>query len=198
MMSLIETIASIAMPQAAVPLRLLSGARGAGKWLFAHPMAGVALLAGVFGAVEHHEANKWAAVARQHAAEIAAIRIANATAIQQATAAKDAKDAYNAQLAVRSDQSAAGLRSRYHAAVLQLAAAQDRARRADLSGHAETAAGSDGPGDRADVSVGGEPASIDAAEPASPLAISRDDALTCADNTARLQAVHDWAQALGQ
>ncbi len=192
-MGLIETIAGIAVPQVALPLRLLSGARGAGTWLFAHPMTAIALVAGVFGAVEHHEADKWAALARQRATAIAAIQRANASAVQQATIAKEAKDAHNAKLAVQSDQAAADLRGRYHAAVLQLAAAQDHARRADLPGNADTAAGSDGPGAGAGVSAG-----PDIAEPANPLAISRDDALTCADNTARLQAVRDWAVALGQ
>ncbi len=192
-MGLIETIAGIAVPQAALPLRLLSWARGSAMWLFAHPMTAIALLVGVFGAVEHHEADKWAALARQRAGAIAAIRSANASAIQQATAAKDAKDAYNAKLAVQSDRSAADLRGRYHAAVLQLAAAQDTARRADLSGDADAPARGDGPGEGAGVSVGSS-----SNGPVGPLAISQDDALTCADNTARLQAVHDWAVALGQ
>jgi hypothetical protein len=190
---LVETIAGLAVPQAAWPLRLLTWARGAATWLFAHPMTGVALLAAVFGAVEHHEADKWAALARQRSATIAAIQSANAAATQQATAAKEAKDAYNAKLAAQSDQTAADLRGGYHAAVLQLAAAQDNARGTDLPGHADAPESSDGPGERAGVSVG-----IDSGEPVDPVAISRDDALTCADNTARLQAVHDWAVALGQ
>jgi hypothetical protein len=191
-MGLIETVAELAVPQAALPLRLLSGARGAATWLFAHPMTAVALLAGVFGAVEHHEAHRWAALARQRATTIAAIQTANATAIQQATAAKEAKDAYNAQLAAQSDHTAADLRTRYHAAVLQLAAAQSHARSADLPGNADAAQGRDGPGEGAGV-----PAGSAAGELANPLAISSDDALTCADNTARLQAVQAWAVALG-
>jgi uncharacterized protein len=156
-------------------------------------MTAMALVAATFGAVEHHEARTWAALARQRAATLTAIQRANATAIQQATAAKEAKDAYNAQLAAQSDHTAADLRGRYHAAVLQLAAAQSRARSAHLPGDADAAARSDGPGDGAGVPAGGG-----TGDPADPLAISRDDALTCADNTARLQAVHDWAVALGQ
>lgn len=192
-MGLIETIAEIAVPQAALPLRLLSWARGAATWLSAHPMTAVALLAGAFGAVEHHEADKWAALARQRATAIAAIQRANTSAIQQATAAKEAKDAYNAKIAAQSDQSADDLRGRYHAAVLQLAAAQSRARGADLPGDADATAGSDRSGESAGVSAG-----PGLGETASSLAIGQDDALTCADNTARLQAVHDWAVALGQ
>jgi hypothetical protein len=192
-MGLIETVAEMAVPQVGLPLRLLSGVRGAATWLVAHPMTAIALVAGVFGAVEHHEAAKWAALARQRATTLAAIQAANASAIQQATAAKEAKDAYNAKLAAQSDQTAADLRGRYHAAVLQLAAAQSRARGADLPGDASAAQGSDGPGQGAGVPVG-----AGAGEPADPLAISQDDALTCADNTARLQAVHDWAVGLGQ
>ena len=197
-MSLIETIAAVAMPQAALPLRLLAGARSAMIWLFAHPMTAIALLAGIFGAVEHHEADTWAAVARQRAAAIAAIQTANANAMQQAITAKEAKDAYDAKLAVQSDQTAADPRGRYHAAVLQLAAAQDNARRADLSGDADAAARRDGPGQVTGVSAepGSAPFALDGS--ADPLTIGRDDALTCANNTARLQAVHDWAVALGK
>jgi hypothetical protein len=188
---LIETIAGIAVPQAAIPLRLLSGVRGAATWLVAHPMTAIALLAGVFGAVEHHEADKWAGLARQRAASIAAIQTANSGAIQQATIAKDVKDAHNAKLAADGDRTAADLRDRYHAAVVQLADAQDHARRADLPGDADAAASSTGSGAGSGVPAGAD-------ELASAVAISRDDALTCGDNTARLQAVHDWAVALGQ
>lgn len=196
-MSLIETIADIAIPQAALPLRLLSGARGAATWLFAHPMTAVALLAATFGAVEHHQADKWAKLARQRAVTLAAIQTANASATLQATAAKEAKDAHNAKLAVQSDQTAADLRSRYDAAVMQLAAAQSRARGTDLPGDADTAARGDGPGEGSGVSAAGS-TEFGVGEPVNPLTIGRDDALTCADNTARLQAVHDWAVALGQ
>ena len=190
-MGLIETVAGLAVPQAALPLRLLSAARGAATWLLAHPMTGVAVLAMAFGAVEHHEADKWAALARQRAVAIAAIHSANARAIAQATAAKEAKDAQNAKLAVHSDEAAADLRGRYHAVVVQLAAAQSLDRSPDLPRDAETAARGDGPGESAGVSAGAEPAADYT------LTISRDDALSCADNTARLQAVHDWAVALG-
>jgi len=188
-MSLIQTIAGLALPQAAWPLRLLRGARRAARWLLAHPLAAIALLAAVFGTIERREADNWANLARQRAATIAAIQSANARAIQQATAAKEAKDAENAKLAAVSDQTAADLRNRYHAAVVQLAAAQDRARSADLPGDATPPARRERPGDGAGISAGADD---------SQLAISRADALTCADNTARLQAVHDWAVALGQ
>ena len=194
-MSIIGTIIGLAAPQAAVPLRLLSWARGSAAWLLAHPMTAVALLASAFGAVEHHEAAKWAGLARQRATAIAAIESANASAIQQAAAAKETEDAYNDKLAAAGDRTAADLRDRYHAAILQLASAQDRARRPDLPSHAEAAACSDRPGESAGVFAGAGTAEV---APVEPLSVSRDDALTCADNTARLQAVHDWAVALGQ
>jgi hypothetical protein len=193
-MSIFETVVGLAAPQAAIPLRLISWARGSATWLLAHPMTAVALLAAVFGAVEHHEAARWAGVARQRATAIAAIQSANASAVQQATAAKEVKDAYNAKMAVAADRAAAELRNRYRAAVLQLANAQGRSRRSDLPGHADTAASSDRPGEGAGVPTGAESVEIAGA----PLAVSRDDVLTCADNTARLQAVHDWAITLGQ
>ena len=194
-MSLIETIAGLVVPQAAIPLRLLAGARGAANWLCAHPMTGVALLAAALGEVEHHEADKWAALARQRGTALAEIQTANSRAVQQATTAKETKDAYNANLAANGDRDAADLRDRYHAAVVQLAAAQDRARRADLPGDADAAASGDRPGDSAGVPAGAEAAGTALI---APLAISQDDALTCGDNTARLQAVHDWAAALGK
>jgi len=193
-MSIFETVVGLAVPQAAIPVRLMSWARGSATWLLAHPMTAVALLAAVFGAVEHHEAARWAGLARQRASAIAAIQSANASAIQQATAAKEVKDAHNAKIAVAADRAAADLRDRYHAAVLQLASAQGRSRQSHLPGHADTAASGDRPGEGAGI-----PAGADFAEVArEPLAVSRDDALTCADNTARLQAVHDWAITLGQ
>lgn len=194
-MSLIETIARLAAPQIAIPLRLLAWARGAANWLSAHPLAAVALAAAAFGAVEHHQADKWARVAGQRGTALAAIQGTNARVIQQATAAKETKDAYNANLAAIGDRTAADLRNHYHAAVLQFAAAQDRARRADLPGNADASASSDGPGDSAGVPAGSEIAGAGLIEP---LAISQEDALTCGDNTARLQAVHDWALALGE
>ena len=192
-MGLIETIAGIAVPQVGLPLRLLSWARGAATWFVGHPMTAIALLAAGFGAVEHRAADRWAALARQRATTIAAIQSANASAIQQAIAAKEAKDAYNAKLAAQSDHTAADLRGRYHAAVLQLSAAQDHARGADLPGNADAAARGDRSGEGADV-----PAGPDSGQPAGLIAVSQDDALTCADNTARLQAVHDWAVAVGR
>lgn len=194
-MSLIETIAGLAVPEAAVPLRLLSGARKGTSWVVTHPMTAIALLAGVFGAIEQRDAARWAAIAGQRSTALAAMRNANARATQQATAAKEEKDAFNAKLAAASDQTAADLRNNYHAAVLQLAAAQDRARSTDLPGHADPAPGSDRPSESAGVPVGAGVAEIGLADP---LTVSRDDAMTCADNTARLQAVHDWAVALGQ
>lgn len=188
---LIETVAGLAVPQAVLPLRLLTGAQGAATWLFAHPMTAIALLASTFGAIEHHEADKWAMLARQRASSIAAIQRANIHAVQQATAAKEAKDAENAKLAADGDRTAAALRDRYHVAVMQLAAAQDHDRAPDLPGDADATKGSERPGESAIIH--GESST---SEPYRPLVISRDDALICADNTARLQAVHDWAVAL--
>lgn len=202
-MSLIETFAGIAVPQAAVPLRLLAWARASGNWLLVHPMATIALAAVAFGGLEHHEAQRWADLARQRGLALAAVQSANARAVQQATAAKDLRDAYNSKLAVDSDRTAADLRDRYHAAVVQLAAAQDRARRSDLPGHANAPASSDRPGESAGFPAGSNPAGESprdrhAVVAINSLAISEHDALTCADNTARLQAVHDWAVALGE
>ena len=194
MVSLIETIAGLAVPQTFIPLRLLTSARRAASWLCAHPMPTIALMAAAFGAIEHHQAHKWAGVARERGAAIAAIQNANASAIQQATVAKEAKDVFNTKLAADGDRTAADLRDRYRLAVMQLRAARDRVPRTDLPGHADAPASSDRPGESAGVSAKSEAG----AGLIEPLVISQNDALTCADNIARLQAVRDWAVALAQ
>ena len=147
------------------------------------PLVALCLVLAALLAVEHHNARKWAVVAKRDETALSAVKTAQALATKQATQAKELKDAQNAKLAVASDQAAADLRGRYHAAVMQLADAQRAARRADLPGHANPAQSSDGPGKGAFIL-------------ADPLEISVPDALTCADNTARLQAVHDWALGL--
>jgi hypothetical protein len=184
-MDLLKVAAALALPEAGLPLRILAWAKGAFTYLFAHPMTGAALIAVLFGAVEHHEADKWATVAAQRGAAITAIKAASVEATKHAQAAKDAKDAQNATLAADADQVAVDLRNRYHAAVLQLAANQGRARSADLPGNAEAAQS----GNRLGGSAG---------LPGATLNISQDDALICGDNTARLQAVREWAAAIGE
>lgn len=181
-MSLIETAIGIAVPGAGVPLKIWDWCKSSATYLLAHPMTAVALLCATFGAVEHHEAGKWARVAQQRGAALVAFKTANDQAIKSATQAKETKDAENARLATVADKTASDLSGRYDAVVMRLARAQYSARRANLSGNANAAESSDGPGEGAIVPD---------------LTVSGDDALTCADNTARLQAVHDWAVALG-
>ena len=193
-MGLIELATDIAVPEAAVPLQLLGKLRGTGNWLCAHPMVAIAVFASAFGIFEHHEAAKWGSLARQRGAAITAIQSTNAQAIQQATQAKEIKDASNAKLAADSDKAAADLRTRYRAAIVQLAAAQNHNRAANLPVDADTAPGGNGPGVSSSLSGDDLPTTPD---PAS-LAISQEDAVTCADNTARLQAVQQWAVGLSK
>ena len=168
---ILSSLLALALPEGEPVVALRSGAR----WLFAHPMSAAALLAAVFGAVEHHEANRWANTAATRSATIGAMRVASMTATRNAQAEKELRDAQNRKLAADGDHAAAALRARYDAAVLRLADAQRSTGGADLPLASTPATRGDRPGESAGLSV------------------SRDDALICADNTARLQAVHDWA-----
>lgn len=113
-------------------------------------------------------------MARYQMAQDVAERVATENKLRKETADETARQTADADLDV--------LRARYRAAIGQLrrqAAPLERAPgTADLPGTGQAAQGTDGPGAGAGVSR---------------LAISADDALICADNTARLQVARDWA-----
>jgi hypothetical protein len=117
-------------------------------------------------------------------AKVKAIKTAQVQAVAYATKAKDQTDARNHQLAATADRTATALRGQYHAAVMQLAAAQSRARAADLPIPTAGASSSNRPGAGAILL-------------ANTVSITTDDALICGNNTARLQAVRGWAIGLG-
>lgn len=114
------------------------------------------------------------------AVDRAAYAHAQETARTNALAAAAKKDAENEKKADDADTRYADLSARYRAASLRYAAAQSPAGRADLSETPKIAESVDGPR---------EPAVI----PAGNIIIPQEDALICADNTARLQAAHEWA-----
>lgn len=113
-------------------------------------------------------------MARYTQAQDVAARVATENKLRKETADETARQTADADLDV--------LRARYRAAVGQLRRQASPLERApgvaDLPDASKTAQGADGSGARAGVSR---------------LAISADDALICADNTARLQVARDWA-----
>ena len=83
----------------------------------------------------------------------------------------------------KADLAADDLGKQYRAAVLRYQAAQRAAGGADLPQPTQGAASGDGPGGPAVIPQGS-------------ILIPQDDALICADNTARLEAVRGWALGL--
>ena len=190
-----EAAVSVVAPEAALPLRIFNMIRsGAGKalaWVTGsatHLLIATLLVSNgawfVAYQIQGHALAKQTTHAAQLQAAMNAVRSANQAAIAQATAEKKAKEAHDAQIAAQADATAADLAARYHAIVLRLADAQSGARGADLP----QSAGSPQGGDRSGPGAGLSPGTV---------TIPTADALTCGENTARLQAVHDWATALG-
>ena len=119
------------------------------------------------------------------AADRAAYTAAQETARSNALAAAAKKDAENAKKADNADARYADLSAQYRAISLRYAAAQSAARHANLSAAAkgtESANRSGGP----------------SVVPSGNILIPQADALICADNTARLQAAHEWAVSLNE
>ncbi len=110
---------------------------------------------------------------------------AQRAATDKAEAAKARKEAEHEALRQKSDADLADLRERYRAVVLRQTAGRSASGSAHLPRTATTAQSADGPRDSAVVSLG-------------TFVISEADALTCADNTARLQAAQTWAISIGK
>ena len=116
-----------------------------------------------------------------HATTIANYRQAQADATAKALAAKIETEKRHEAEREKADARAADLGQQYRAAVLRFQAAQRAASGTNLPKPAETAESSNGPGEYPQLSQ---------------ILIPQDDALICADNTARLEAVRDWALSL--
>ncbi|WDA37875.1 hypothetical protein [Sphingobium sp. YC-XJ3] len=110
-------------------------------------------------------------------------RRAQAEATANALADARKKEAEDAKKADAADARYADLSQQYRAAVLRYQAAQGSARQADLPSATESPTGSNGPGGPSIV-------------PAGSILIPQEDALICATNTARLEAVREWALTL--
>jgi hypothetical protein len=108
---------------------------------------------------------------------------AQAQATASALSEKMKKEAEYAAKADDADTRYADLSGQYRATVLRYQAAQRAASGNDLPESAGTAEGSDRSGGGAVVSVGD-------------ILIPQADALICAENTARLQAAHEWVTGL--
>ena len=110
---------------------------------------------------------------------------AQAEATANALSDKMKKEAEYAAKADEADARYADLSGQYRAAVLRYQAAQRAAGGSDLPGAAQAAQGGDRPGGGAVIPVGD-------------ILIPQADALICAENTARLEAVRAWALSIGE
>ena len=115
------------------------------------------------------------AIAAEYATFKDIIRDRMAEAILEATRLKLEKEAINAQLNAKADKAAGDLRIVYRDRVLRQAGAHPGCAAENNLPGADVSQGSNGPG------------------AGSGLFISTPDALICADNTARLKAVQEWA-----
>lgn len=108
---------------------------------------------------------------------------AQAEATANALSDKMKKEAEYAAKADEADARYTDLSGQYRAAVLRYQAAQRAAGGTDLPRAPDATQGADEPGGGAVI-------------PAGDILIPQADALICAENTARLQAAHDWALSL--
>ena len=163
---------------------------GAGlKWLFAHPMAALALGLGVWGMIEHRAAAKWEGAYHKMVTDTQ--RAARQAARDQA-AVNHRPAAISAEIAERTDHEADDYISGAMAAARAYAdahrvrtASAGGAVRADLPGADHPAPRDDRPGDAAE---------LDAA--ADLIAITRANFDSCTINSARIAKVRDAAQEL--
>lgn len=159
------------------------------KWLFAHPMAALALGLGVWGVIEHRAAAKWEGA--YHKLVTDTQRAAGQAARDQA-AVNHRPAAISADIAKRTDHEADDYISGAMAAARAYAdahrvrtASAGGAIRGDLPGADHPAPRDDGPGDAAE---------LDAA--ADIIGISKADFDSCTINSARIAKVRDAAQEL--
>lgn len=163
---------------------------GAGlKWLFAHPMAALALALGVWGVIEHRAAAKWEGA---YTKLIAQTRSAADKAAKDQAAVNHRPAAISAAIAERTDHEADDYLSRAMAAARAYADAHRvRGAPARGPGHADLP-GADHPAPRDDGQ--GDAAKLDAV--ADIIGISRADFDICTINSGRIAKVYDAAQAM--
>lgn len=141
----------------------------------------IALLLGVNGFTGYelkHTQDKLKLEVAAHVKDITDFKTAQAQADQNVVATKAALTKESQADADQADANYSSLLSKYRSSLLRFSANQSGTG-ASSGGQLSTAQGGDGPSASTDL-----PKSI---------TISGDDAGVCAVNTARLQAVHDWA-----
>lgn len=89
------------------------------------------------------------------------------------------KEQEYADKADKADQSYADLLGKYNASLMRYKASQGTIRRDNLPISTNTSEGSNGPSESSEL-------------PSELIIITYDDALICAENTARIKTVHDW------
>lgn len=152
-----------------------------GRSYWREAISGALLLVLVVTALLLHTARseRDAAIAGRKA-DRAAYVAAQETARSNALAAAAKKDAENVRKANAADARYADLIAQYRANSLHYSAAQSATGHANLPATGQTAESANGPGGLAIVPQGN-------------VLIPQADVLICADNTARLQAAHEWA-----
>ena len=167
-------------------MNLVPWALSLGRAYWREAIGGALLIALAVTALLLHAARseRDAAIAGR-AADRAAYVAAQETARSNALAAAAKKDAENVKKADDADARYADLSAQYRTIGLRYAAAQSAAGRANLPATAEGTESANGPSGPAVV-------------PSGDILIPQADALICADNTARLQAAHEWAVSLNE
>ena len=167
-------------------MNLIPWALSLGRTYWREAVGGALLIALAVTALLLHVARseRDAAIAGR-AADRAAYVAAQETARSNALAAAAKKDAENAKKADNADARYADLSAQYRAISLRYAAAQSATGRANLPASPKGTESADRPGGLAVI-------------PSGNILIPQADALICADNTARLQAAHEWAVSLNE
>lgn len=159
---------------------------GMGRTYWREAIGGVLLVALAIALLSLHAARSERDVAiAGRAADRAAYVAARETARSNALAAAAKKDAENVKKADNADARYADLSAQYRTISLRYAAAQSATGRANLPASPKGTESADRPGGLAVI-------------PSGNILIPQADALICADNTARLQAAHEWAVSLNE
>lgn len=117
-----------------------------------------------------------------HAADVKSFKDATAAAAAKAAALANQAKQRNQEKANAADADYSGLYAKYRSNLVRYKAHQSRTRRTYHS-QPDAAQGTDGP-------------STSTVLPTGPIVISDTDADICAENTARLQAAHTWAESV--
>lgn len=129
----------------------------------------------------HHTSGLLTKEKAAHAADIQNFKNAQALADAKAQAERTSLLKESKANAAQADANYTGLAAKYHASLVR---------------YAQTTSGSKGPGDNQLPTPKGADGPGTSSDLPATLTITGSDAQICADNTARLEAAHDWALAL--